>query len=62
MMSCYARGLCGGEGGDVSGGGFVMPNVRAKVGPAVWRAGHAAQNGPKAPRRRPSVPRRWDSP
>jgi hypothetical protein len=26
-----------------------MPNVRAKVGPAVWRAGHAAQNGPKAP-------------
>jgi hypothetical protein len=39
----------------------VRPNVRAKVGPTVWSAGTAAQNRPKAGRRRPSVPRRWGS-
>jgi hypothetical protein len=27
----------------------VRPNVRAKVGTAVWRAGHAAQNWGEAP-------------
>jgi hypothetical protein len=27
----------------------VRPNVRAKVGPAVWRAGTAAQNWGEAP-------------
>jgi hypothetical protein len=27
----------------------VRPNVRAKVGPAVWRAGTAAQNWGRAP-------------
>jgi hypothetical protein len=28
---------------------LVLPNVRAKVAPAVWRAGTAAQNWGEAP-------------
>jgi hypothetical protein len=56
------RRACGFDDlGARSRASVVTPNVRAKVAPTVWRAGTAAQNGPRAPRRRPSVPRRWGS-
>jgi hypothetical protein len=34
---------------ELGGDPFVTPNVRAKVAPAVWRAGTAAQNWGEAP-------------
>ena len=40
---------------------FVLPNVRAKLAPTVWRAGRLAQNGPQALRQATSVTRRWCS-
>ena len=47
-------------------GGFRLSwglkfSVRAKGATTAWRAGYAAQNGPKAPRRMASVPRSWCS-
>ena len=39
----------------------VLPNVRAKLAPAAWRAGQQAKNGPQAQRLMASVPRRWGS-